>query len=252
MNYRSDRGKQIMKSFTMENFNEFPTVKYTDLKAYSFFPIDSDVHTITFLKDLDVTNPLGRYLSSLGLTQARVAETEKYAHVTYFFDGMYEGKVEKCDKILVPSPKVDTYDLQPEMSATEVTKKAISVMEKDTDFVFVNFANPDMVGHTGKLDAAMKAITTVDVCLQRLYEVAQDNFYTMVILADHGNADIMIDEFNNPVTTHTISKVPFIITDNNLELKKSGDLTNVAPTILDYMDIALPEEMMETESLIVH
>ena len=124
-------------------------------------------------------------------------------------------------------------------------------MEKDTDFIFINFANPDMVGHTGNLEATMKAVTMVDVCLGRLYEVAKDNFYTMIILADHGNADIMLDEFNNPVTTHTLSKVPFIITDNNVELAKSGDLTMVAPTILDYMDITLPEEMQETKSLII-
>ncbi len=251
INYRSDRSKQIVKSLTNDNFAEFETYKFNDLKVYSFYPVDKDIKTINFLQDIEVTNPLGRYLSSLGLSQARVAETEKYAHVTYFFDGMYNGKLEKCDKILVPSPKVETYDLQPEMSATEVTKKAINCMEKDTDFIFVNFANPDMVGHTGNLEATMKAVTTVDVCLQRLYEVAQDNFYTLIVLADHGNADIMIDEFNNPVTTHTTSKVPFIITDLNVNLKKSGDLTNVAPTILEYMDIALPDEMLETNSLIV-
>ena len=115
----------------------------------------------------------------------------------------------------------------------------------------MNFANPDMVGHTGNIDATMKAVTTVDVCLERLYEVAQDNFYTMIILADHGNADIMLDEFNNPVTTHTTSKVPFIITDLNVELRKNGSLVNVAPTILEYMDIALPEEMQNTHSLII-
>lgn len=163
---------------------------------------------------------------------------------------MYNGKIEKCEKVLVPSPKVETYDLKPEMSAAEVTKKAINAMEKDTDFIFVNFANPDMVGHTGNIDATLKAVTMVDVCLQRLFEVAEENFYTMIILADHGNADIMIDEFNNPITTHTTSKVPFIITDLNISLKKGGDLTNVAPTILEYMDIALPEEMLDTKSLL--
>jgi len=251
MNYRSDRAKQIMKTLTNSNFAEFPTYNFNDLKAYSFFPIDNEVTTKNILNDLIVTNPLGRYLSTLGLTQARIAETEKYAHVTYFFDGMFDGKIEKCEKVLIPSPKVDTYDLMPEMSAVGVTKKAINAMEKDTDFIFVNFANPDMVGHTGNIDATIKALTTVDVCLKRLYEVAENNFYTMFILADHGNADIMIDEFNNPVTTHTTSKVPFIITDLNVELKKSGDLTNVAPTILEYMDIALPEEMSTTESLII-
>lgn len=129
-------------------------------------------------------------------------------------------------------------------------KETIAAMERDTDFIFVNFANPDMVGHTGDIEATMKALTTVDVCLQRLFEVAKDNFYTMFILADHGNADIMIDEFNNPITTHTISKVPFIVTDKTIELKKNGGLANVAPTILEYMDIALPEEMAESSSLI--
>ena len=248
MNFRSDRGKQIIRTFTDHNFEEFPIYTYQDLKVYSFFPLDKDIKTLNFLEDIHVTNPLGIYLSSLGLTQARIAETEKYAHVTYFFDGMYNGKIEKCEKILIPSPKVETYDLEPEMSAIEVTKKAIHAMEKDTDFIFMNLANPDMVGHTGNLEATIKAVTTVDVCLERLYEVAKDNFYTMIILADHGNADIMLDEFGNPVTTHTTSKVPFIITDTNVSLKKSGSLVNVAPTILEYMDIALPEEMSDTAS----
>lgn len=249
-NYRSDRAKQILHSLTDKEFKEFTRCKLSDLEIYSFFPIDKDIKVNNFLEDIDVINPIGRYLSTLGLTQARIAETEKYAHVTYFFDGMYNGKIEKCDKILIPSPKVDTYDLKPEMSAVDVTKKAISSMEKDIDFIFVNFANPDMVGHTGNLEATMKAVTTVDICLQRLYEVAMDNFYTMIVLADHGNADIMLDELNGPVTTHTISPVPFIITDENVVLKKKGDLTQVAPTILEYMDIALPEEMSQTLSLI--
>lgn len=249
MNYRSDRAKQIIKTFN-NDFEEFPNYKFKNIKIYSFFPIDKECATTNFLEDIDVTNTLGRYISTLGLTQARIAETEKYAHVTYFFDGMYNGKIEKCEKVLVPSPKVETYDLKPEMSAAEVTKKAINAMEKDTDFIFVNFANPDMVGHTGNIDATLKAVTMVDVCLQRLFEVAEENFYTMIILADHGNADIMIDEFNNPITTHTTSKVPFIITDLNISLKKGGDLTNVAPTILEYMDIALPEEMLDTKSLL--
>ena len=251
MNFRSDRGKQIIRTFTDHNFEEFPVYNYQDLKVYSFFPLDKDIKTLNFLEDIHVTNPLGIYLSSLGLTQARIAETEKYAHVTYFFDGMYNGKIDKCEKILIPSPKVETYDLKPEMSAIEVTKKAIHAMEKDTDFIFMNLANPDMVGHTGNLDATIKAVTTVDVCLERLYEVAKDNFYTMIILADHGNADIMLDEFGNPVTTHTTSKVPFIITDTNVSLKKSGSLVNVAPTILEYMDIALPGEMANTPSLLI-
>lgn len=250
MNYRADRGKQIIDAFTNPDFTEFKTKHFEDLKVYSFFLLDKNIKTINILEDEEIKNPLGLYLSSLGLTQARIAETEKYAHVTYFFDGMYNDKIDKCEKILIPSPKVETYDLAPEMSASEITKKAVKAMEKDIDFIFMNYANPDMVGHTGNMEATIKAVTMVDICLQKLLDVAEDNFYTMVILADHGNADIMLDEFGNPVTTHTISKVPFIITDKNIVLRKEGDLTNVAPTILDYMDIALPEEMANTDSLI--
>jgi 2,3-bisphosphoglycerate-independent phosphoglycerate mutase len=124
-------------------------------------------------------------------------------------------------------------------------------MEKDIDFILVNFANPDMVGHTGNYEAAVKAVMTVDICLGKLLEEAENNFYKVIITADHGNIDTMLDEKNNPVTTHTLEKVPFIIVDNNLKLKNEGDLTNIAPTILEYMDIAKPKEMKDTESLII-
>lgn len=137
------------------------------------------------------------------------------------------------------------------MSAVEVTKKTVACMEKDIDFILVNFANPDMVGHTGNYEAAVKAVMTVDICLGKLLEEAENNFYKVIITADHGNIDTMLDEKNNPVTTHTLEKVPFIIVDNNLKLKNEGDLTNIAPTILEYMDIAKPKEMKDTESLII-
>ncbi len=137
------------------------------------------------------------------------------------------------------------------MSAVEVTKKTVACMEKDLDFILVNFANPDMVGHTGNYDAAVKAVMTVDICLGKLLEEAENNFYKVIITADHGNIDTMLDEKNNPVTTHTLEKVPFIIVDNNIKLKNEGDLTNIAPTILEYMDIAKPKEMKDTESLII-
>lgn len=216
---------------------------------YTFFNVAKNLKTNSFLETNVIHNPLGIYLSKLGLTQARIAETEKYAHVTFFFDGTYNGQIEGCSKYLLPSPNVATYDLKPQMSAVEVTKKAIQCLEKDIDFILVNYANPDMVGHTGNFEATVKAIMAVDVCLTKLVEEAENNFYKVIILADHGNADIMLDENNNKVTTHTLSKVPFIITDENVELKESGDLTNVAPTILEYMDIAKPEEMKETPSL---
>ncbi len=250
MNWRTDRAKQILDALTNKTYDKFPVHIYKNLDVYSFVPIDKKIKTITFLEDKEVENPLGIYLSKLGLTQARIAETEKYAHVTYFFDGEYNGNIENCTKILVPSLKIKTYDLDPRMSAVEVTKKTIACMQKDIDFILVNFANPDMVGHTGNYEAALKAVTTVDVCLGKLLEEAENNFYKVIVTADHGNIDTMLDEQGNPVTTHSLAKVPFIILDNNVQLKPSGNLTNIAPTILEYMDIARPKEMQETESLL--
>lgn len=252
INYRSDRIKQITDSFTNKEFSEFNTEKFNELSLYTFFPLDKTIISNNFLPTNQVENPLGIYLSSLGLSQARVAETEKYAHVTYFFDGAYNGKIDKCDKYLIPSPNVATYDLKPEMSAVDVTKKVINCMQKDYDFILVNFANPDMVGHTGDWNAAVKACITVDICLGKLLEVAEDNFYKVILLADHGNADIMYDENKVPITTHTLSKVPFVIMDKKVKLTNDehASLINVAPTILEYMDIAVPKEMQDTPSLI--
>ena len=250
MNYRTDRAKQILSTFVEQNFAEFPILPMPDLQVYTFLPIDPKIKTQNFLERPKITNPLGVYLSELGLTEARIAETEKYAHVTYFFDGERNTSLEGCQKFLIPSPKVATYDLKPEMSAIEVTKKCVACMEKDYDFILLNYANPDMVGHTGNLEATIKACITVDLCLKMLYEKAEENFYTMVILADHGNADQMLDAQGNPVTTHTTSLVPFIITDEKINLVEKGDLTNVAPTILEYMDITIPKEMRDSGSLI--
>ena len=155
-----------------------------------------------------------------------------------------------ADKFLIPSSKVATYDLMPEMSAMGVTKKTIECIENDYDFILVNLANPDMVGHTGNMNATIKALETVDNCLGLLIEAANDNFYKIIVLSDHGNADTMLDENNNPVTTHSLAKVPFIISDPKVKLKE-GDLTMVAPTILKYLDIKIPDEMKDTPTLFV-
>lgn len=251
MNYRADRSKQILSALTDPDYSNFNTLKMDNLKVYSFFPIDKNINTISFLEKPIIKNPLGLYLSELDFTQARIAESEKFPHVTYFFDGGYKGKINKCNTFEIPSPNVKTYDLMPEMSAIPVTKKVIECMMQDYDFILVNFANPDMVGHTGNFVAASKACMAVDLCLSKIVEKAEENFYKVILLADHGNADIMIDENDQPVTTHTLSKVPFILMDENVKLKDEGDLTMVAPTILEYMEIALPEEMKETESLII-
>ena len=250
LNYREDRAKQIISSFVNKNFDGFKVKNMEDLKVYSFLPIDEDIKTLYFTEAESIENPLGVYLSKLGLTQARIAETEKFAHVTYFFDGGYTGKLSKCNQFLIPSPKVKTYDLKPEMSAVDITKKAIECMSQDYDFILMNFANADMVGHTGNYDATVRACMVLDICLKKLIEKAEDNFYKVIVTADHGNADIMIDDAGNKVTTHTLSKVPFIILDNNVELKEEGDITMIAPTILEYMDIAVPDEMKNTEILL--
>ena len=250
MDYREDRAVQLLEALSNPDFEAFARVKTTNCSIYSFFPFESPIKTTSFTNYEKSNNPLGVYLGELGLSQARIAETEKYAHVTYFFDGQNDTKIDKCDKFLIPSPKVATYDLKPEMSAVEVTKRAISCLVKDYDFILINYANPDMVGHTGNFDAAIKACNAVDICLGKLIEVAFENFYKVVIVADHGNCDIMYNEDGSPCTTHTLSKVPFIITDHSLELKSSGNISQIAPTILDYMDIARPVDMQETESLI--
>ena len=247
LNFRSDRAKQILLSLTNSDFKNFATLKY-NLKLVCFYKVSNNINSLNLLNDKEISNPLGIYLSKLGLSQARIAETEKYAHVTYFFDGGYNGDIEGCDKYLIPSPKVNTYDKIPEMSALKVMEQTINAIEKDYDFILVNFANPDMVGHTGNLQATIKAIEYIDLCLGKIIEEANSNFYKIVLLSDHGNADLMIDDKNRPVTTHTLSKVPFIITDKKVKLV-DGDLTNVAPKILKYMDIALPNEMKKTKSL---
>jgi len=248
-NYRDDRAIQILSTLLNPNFNNFNRDIVPKLKAYTFYPIENTENITSILEERKLENTFGDYLSQLELTQARIAETEKYAHVTFFFDGGVEKKLKGCDRFLVPSPNVASYDLKPEMSAIDITKKAMACLEKDYDFILVNYANADMVGHTGDMDAAIKACMAVDICLGKLLEVAEDNFYTVIVMSDHGNADIMFDDKNNVVTTHTTSKVPFIITDKKLRLK-DGDLTNVAPTILEYMDIAIPKDMTD-KTLIV-
>ena len=252
MNCRADRAKQILSSIVnWSTFEGFSTENMKDTLVFSFLPVDKKIKTYNLIEPVVVKNSLGLYLSELDFTQARIAESEKFPHVTYFFDGGVDGKIKGCDKFHIPSPNVATYDLKPEMSCVEVTKRVILSMNNDYDFILVNFANPDMVGHTGNMDAATKACMAVDMCLNKIMEKAEDNFYKVVILADHGNADVMINDDGSICTTHTTSVIPFILCDEKVKLQKTGSLVNVAPTILDYMDIAIPKEMEGTESLIV-
>ncbi len=248
INFRPERMKEMIDCFASPETVGFETKKYENLKLMSLFNIDERIDYAYTVEKPKTT--LGRYLDELEYTQARIAETEKYAHVTYFFDGLDELNSSNCYKILVPSPKVATYDQKPEMSAVEVTTEVINAMDNDTDFILVNFANPDMVGHTGNYKATVDAIEICDYCLGKIYEASKEHYYELLITADHGNAEKMLTKEGEPITSHTSSKVPFIICDDDYKLKEEGSLKDVAPTIIDIYEIKKPD-CMTGESLIV-
>jgi 2,3-bisphosphoglycerate-independent phosphoglycerate mutase len=195
-----------------------------------------------------LTNTFGEYLANKGMTQLRIAETEKYAHVTFFFNGGVEAVNEGEDRILIPSPKVATYDLQPEMSAYKVSEKLNEAVKSGKyDVVIVNFANCDMVGHTGVFDAAVAAVQAVDECVGSLYEAVMENGGTLFITADHGNADQMKEADGSPFTAHTTNEVPFICVNcGDVELREGGKLSDIVPTMLKVMNLPQPEEMTGT------
>lgn len=242
-NYRNDRAKELTTVLTQHSeggMNPIP-----DLQYYCMTPYDDSfqgVH-ILFPKE-NVGNTLGEYLSNQGKKQLHIAETEKYAHVTFFLNGGREEAFEGEDRILVPSPKVATYDLQPEMSAPEVTEKLVEAIDSEKyDFIVVNFANGDMVGHTGVYPAIQKAVATLDKCVEKVVEAAKAHGYGTIIIADHGNADHAINEDGTPNTAHSLNPVPFIyIGDKNVTVK-DGRLADVAPSLLHIMGLPQPKEM---------
>ena len=240
-NYRPDRLRELFKVITNDSFNEFGRKKLKNIKLVTMMSVSDEVIYKSAYPNQDLVNTLGEYLSDNNIKQLRIAETEKYAHVTYFFDGGVEKKLNNCDRILIPSPKVKTYDLKPEMSAYEITTKLLEIIDK-YDVIILNYANGDMVGHTGVFDATVKAVEVVDECIGKLYKKTKELDMTLIVTADHGNSDYMLDENNNVITSHSTSKVPFIITDNSYKLK-DGKLSDIAPTILDIMGIRKPEEM---------
>ena len=253
-NFRPDRARQITRALVDPEFNEFETKKM-NLYFVCFTSYDEtmpNVH-IAFKKE-PVKNTLGEVISKNGGKQLRIAETEKYAHVTFFFNGGEEKQYPGEDRILVPSPKVETYDMQPEMSAYEVTDKVCEALENDKyDVVILNFANTDMVGHTGSLQAAIKAVEAVDKCVGKIVKIIEEKQGNLLITADHGNAEQMIDyKTGEPHTAHTTNPVPIILVTANKEykLKENGKLADLAPTMLDLMGIKQPEEMTG-ESLLI-
>ena len=246
-NFRPDRLRELFKTITNKEFNEFPHKTFKNIDVVTMMPVSDEVICKNAFSHQKLNNTLGEYLSTKGIKQLRIAETEKYAHVTYFFDGGVEKDLKNCDRILIPSPKVATYDLKPEMSAYEITDKLLSIID-NYDLVILNFANGDMVGHTGDFDATIKAVEVVDECVGKIYNKVKELDGTLIVTADHGNSDYMKDIDGNVVTSHSTSLVPFIITDKNIKLK-DGKLADIAPTILDIMNIDIPVEMTG-ESLI--
>ena len=242
-NFRPDRARQLTRTITDKDFNEFER-KDIDTYFVCMTPYDDTLNNVHIAyKKEELKNTFGEYISNLGYTQLRIAETEKYAHVTFFFNGGNETPYKNEDRILVPSPKVETYDMQPEMSANIVRDKVLEAIESDKyNSIILNFANTDMVGHTGKLDAAIKAVETVDTAIGMIYKKVLEHNGVLLITADHGNAEKMIGEDNKPFTAHTTNLVPLIITKKGIELN-DGRLCDLAPTMLDLMNLDKPEEM---------
>ena len=248
MNFRADRARQITRTFVNPDSEFSVFTREVQRKLCSLVMLTqyaADINTDCAYPPADLTNTLGEWLSKKGLTQLRISETEKYAHVTFFFNGGREQPYEGEDRILVPSPKVATYDLKPEMSAFEVKDKLVAAInEAKYDFIVVNFANGDMVGHTGIYNAIAKAVWAVDNCVKDVIEAAKANDYEAIIIADHGNADNAINADGTPNTAHSLNPVPFIyVTNNNSATVKDGRLADVAPSILHIMGLEQPADM---------
>lgn len=253
-NFRPDRAREITRVFVDKNFNEFEK-KYLYTNYVCMTQYDETIPNVEIaFKPTKIENTFGEYIGKLGYTQLRIAETEKYAHVTFFFNGGNEVEYPGESRILVASPKVATYDLKPEMSAYEVTDRVVDVIRKSMyDVIILNFANCDMVGHTGVLEAAVKAVETVDECIGRIVDEVRRVNGTILITADHGNAEQMIDyTTGDPHTAHTTNPVPLIVAglDYDVELREGGRLADLAPTMLDIMGVEKPLEMTG-ESIII-
>ncbi len=245
-NFRPDRAREITRTFVDPDFTGFERKNgFFNLYYVCMTQYDAEMPNVKVAFGPEtLTNTLGEYLSKQGKTQLRIAETQKYAHVTFFFNGGEEKQYEGEDRILVDSPKISTFDLMPEMSAPEVSEKLNEAVRSGKyDVVIVNFANCDMVGHTGIIPAAVKAVETVDTCVGSLAEAVKDMNGVLFVTADHGNADKMLDENGEPFTAHTTNPVPFIVYNYPCEVREGGKLCDIAPTMLKVMGLAQPEEM---------
>lgn len=248
-NFRPDRAREITRAFVDEDFDNYAfkrEVKPNNLFFGCMTQYDADMPNVKVaFPPRRIENTLGEYISNLGLTQLRIAETEKYAHVTFFFNGGVEEEYAGEERILVPSPKVATYDLQPEMSAYEVTDKVVDAVKSGKyDMIIINYANSDMVGHTGNMEAAIKAVEALDSCVERVKNAVLDAGGQILLTADHGNSDDMLDEDGNVVTAHSLNPVPLVhISSEPAQLNDGGKLADLAPTMLKLMGLEVPEEI---------
>nr|QCI04171.1 Phosphoglycerate mutase [Anotrichium furcellatum] len=247
VNFRPDRTRQLLHAFAKDNFKGFKRIKLNGLKFATFTNYDSSLNIPIVFPQETKNNFLGQIISQNNLKQLRLAETEKYAHVTYFFNGGIEEPFPGEDRELISSPKVETYDLSPDMSAKEITKSAINAINKNIyTLIIINYANTDMVGHTGNLESTIQSVQTVDLCLKELLNKIQEVQGTLLITADHGNAEYMLDKNNKPCKSHSTNLVPFIIINHmkkSYNLKALGSLADIAPTILELLKIKTPEQM---------
>ena len=247
MNFRSDRAREITRAFVSDEFDGFVRKVRPQLADFVMLTeYAANIKASCAYPPQSLDNVMGAYLASLGKTQLRIAETEKYAHVTFFFNGGRETPFENEDRILIPSPQVKTYDLKPEMSAFEVTDKLVeAIASRKYDAIICNYANGDMVGHTGDFDAAVKAVEAIDVCLGRIVDAINQCAGELLITADHGNVEQMLDTTTNqPLTSHTSGPVPLVyVGSKQLEFTSSGSLCDIAPTLLNLLDIPVPAEM---------
>ena len=244
-NFRPDRLKELYASLTNKDYQCFEREIPKNIKLVTMMPVANEVICTNAYSNESIDNVLGKVISDNNLSQLRIAETEKYAHVTYFFDGGKELELKNCKRVLIPSPKVSTYDLQPEMSAYIITDTLLKEINNQYDLIVLNYANGDMVGHTGVFEKGIKAVETVDKCLEKLINNIDLNEYIVIVTADHGNCEQMINDDDTINTAHTTNLVPFIILDKNINLVKNkiGSLVDIAPTILKIMGIDLPKEM---------
>lgn len=248
-NFRADRARQILEALVLPEFSGFERVQHTWAGVLGMVDYSENLspYVPALFAPETVTGSLGEVMASEGLRQLRIAETEKYAHVTFFFNGGREALFEGEERVMIPSPKVATYDLAPEMSAYPLTERLIEELEQNKfDFVVVNYANPDMVGHTGNIAASIKAVETVDACLKLLSDAVHSKGGALLITADHGNVEEMVDAEGVPLTAHTLNLVPFVVVQEDskdMTLRKMGTLADIAPTVLDLMGLPIPSSM---------